>query len=369
MVIFHYPLPIEENGTSGSQIRPRYMLNAFRQLGYQVEVVAGYARERQRAISHIKNLIRMGCNVAFIYSESSTMPTLLTEPHHLPIYPFLDFGFFKWAKQLDIPIGLFYRDVFWRFSLYRKRVPWIKRAIAIPFYHYDWLQYTRFVDHLFLPSLLMKRALPGNWPDDRVSALPPGCEIHDSPCVKPEVVSLEKVRLLYVGGVTPPLYDLRDMVSVVRTLSQTELTIICRVDEWRQAKDYYGSGDSRIKIVHASGEDLKNYYYCADLFIFVRAPYPYLDFAMPVKMFEALGFGLPIITNSGTAAARFIEEEDVGWVVSSANELRALLAFLTVNPNLIAEKRERTRVVRKRHTWLARASQVVSILDSKEVRT
>ena len=48
------------------------------------------------------------------------MPTLLTEPHHFPTHPLLDFGFFRYVKKQGIPIGLFYSDIFWKFEDYGK---------------------------------------------------------------------------------------------------------------------------------------------------------------------------------------------------------------------------------------------------------
>lgn len=344
-----------------------HMLNAFKQLGYEVEVVAGHAQERIYAIGRIKKAVREGKEVDFIYSESSTLPTLLTEPHRFPTHPSLDFGFFRWAKRRGIPIGLYYRDVYWRFGLYRERFYWAKRIVGLLFYYFDWWQYTRFVDYLFIPSFMMKSALPGAWPEDRLTALSPGCEIYDFPSTRTGTSPLKKLRLLYVGGIAPPLYDLFEMVSVVSTLSRVELTLICRKEEWDRFKDYYGL-HGNIKVLHVSGEELKEHYFSADLFIFVRAPYPYLEFAMPVKLFEALGFGLPIITNSGTAAGQFVEEEDVGWVVSSARELRVLLAGLLADRHMVEEKRARVKMVRGRHTWLARASKVASILNTRNAK-
>lgn len=40
--IFHVPNKIEETGISGSQVHPPKMLEAFRALGYEVDVVMGY---------------------------------------------------------------------------------------------------------------------------------------------------------------------------------------------------------------------------------------------------------------------------------------------------------------------------------------
>ncbi len=106
--IFHIPNKLDEKSLSGSQVRPRMMIQAFKDIGYDVDVVMGYGKERKKSINIIKNNIKSGIKYDFLYSESSTMPTLLTEKNHLPLYPNLDFGFFKFCKNHGIKIGLFY---------------------------------------------------------------------------------------------------------------------------------------------------------------------------------------------------------------------------------------------------------------------
>lgn len=97
------------------------MFQAFQELGYVVDVVWGRASERKAKINEIKQNVSRGIQYDFIYSESSTMPTLLTEPNHIPISPTIDFGFFSWAKN-GIPICLFYRDIHWRFEHYKNKL-------------------------------------------------------------------------------------------------------------------------------------------------------------------------------------------------------------------------------------------------------
>ncbi|MDC5123615.1 hypothetical protein NRA16_17025, partial [Acinetobacter baumannii] len=101
-IIFHCPFPLDYNAKSASGIRPVKMLKAFESLGYNVDLVVGYTDERRSAINNIKQKIKNGCIYSFVYSESSTMPTALTEPHHLPISPFLDFNFFKFLRKKNI---------------------------------------------------------------------------------------------------------------------------------------------------------------------------------------------------------------------------------------------------------------------------
>lgn len=82
----------------------------------------------KKSINKIKSLIEAGEKFDFCYSESSTMPTLLTEKNHLPSHPFLDFSFFKYLKKNNIKIGLFYRDIHWMFDFYGKGLNPIKRS-------------------------------------------------------------------------------------------------------------------------------------------------------------------------------------------------------------------------------------------------
>ncbi len=59
-IIFHHPLPLNPNATSASGIRPLKMLEAFRSLGYEVDVISGYSSERKKRIKEIKKKINEG---------------------------------------------------------------------------------------------------------------------------------------------------------------------------------------------------------------------------------------------------------------------------------------------------------------------
>ena len=46
-IIFHIPMQIDNNLQSGSQIRPQKMIQAFENIGFDVDVVMGYVNERK----------------------------------------------------------------------------------------------------------------------------------------------------------------------------------------------------------------------------------------------------------------------------------------------------------------------------------
>jgi len=383
-IIFHYPRPLIEGGTAGGKVRPYFMLRAFKQLGYQVEAVTGHSNERQAAIKHIKQEISRGRKFDFVYAESINAPMLLSERFRFrdrallsPEFfkwlfhndPRLDFNFFKWLKSQAVPLGLFCRDVHWRFEHYRAHTPWYRRVVNTPLYRYDWMRYSRLVDHLFLPDLSMAKALPGQWPDEGTSALPPGCNPADLSARTVDQPPTGKLKLFYVGGILPPSYDLKPGLDVVKALNNVSLTLCCREHEWKNVQSYYAPiDDTKIHIVHAQGKELEPHYLAADLFLLFWRPFAYWNHTMPIKVLETLGYGLPIVITQGSVAAQFVAQQGTGWVVSTSDELQALFNHLQANPQLVAEKRQHIQTVRERHTWLARAQTAANILSRIEVK-
>jgi len=363
-ILFHHPGPVEPGGSSGSQVRPWQMLRAFVALGYDVERVTGYGVERREKIRRLEKDIKKGRRFEFVYSESRTTPTLLTERKQIPIHPVMEFGFLRDLRNMGIPTGLFYRDIYWRFNGYTKTLAWWRRSLNRRLYQYDWWWYERMVDHLFLPSLGMARFLPNESFTEHLSALPPGALIRDDISVTTNVKTLgRKLRMLYVGGVKPPSYDLRPLFMLVKELRALELTLCCRRSEWEQSRHLYQDLiSSRIEIKHLASDALAAEYVRSDVFPLVREPDEYLDFAVPVKLFEAMSFGLPLLALNGTEAARTVEQEGLGWVVGDLDEAKERLVSLLQNPELVFAARQRSLDARPKHSWKMRAIQVKETL-------
>jgi glycosyltransferase involved in cell wall biosynthesis len=366
-IIFHHPQRIVSDGMAGSAVRPFRMLEAFRQLGYEVEVVEGSIFERQQAIEKIKQHVAKGRVFDFVYAESTSQPTALSGGghfrNHMRKHLLVDWGFFYWLKQRSVFRSLYYRDIYWQFPVYREVTTRRRRMVAVPLYWYDWINYYWLVDHLFLPSLAMTKVLPTPYPAGRVSALPPGCIIPVASQLRLPRSEHDRLELFYVGGVKPPLYDLKPLFEVVKSLDNVFFTVCCRVREWEQIASYYAPVTSpNIRIVHDQGEALNAHYARTDLFMLVRSPDSYLDFAMPIKVFESLGQGVPIVAIDGTEAARFVQREDIGWMVATTDELRQLLIHLHAHPQQIHNKRQQMQSTRERHTWKARAQTVVDTM-------
>ena len=356
--IFHIPNYLPKSGTSGSGIRPRKMLNAFEELGYHVDYVMGYGKQRKQQIKKIENNIKSGIKYEFLYSESSTMPTLLTEKNHLPKYPTLDFGFFKFCKKQGIKIGLFYRDIYWKFDIYKSSVSFFKRSISIPCYYNDLKMYDKLVDILYLPSKKMRDFVKVV---DTFYPLPPGCdsriEVKDEDCKNN---SSQYLQLFYVGGVGD-IYNLTKLLTVVKKLSFVRLTVCCKEKEWEEEKKRYSNllGEN-IQIVHKSGEELEEYYSKADICMLFFESKGYRSFCMPVKLFEYLGHIKPIIAVEDSSAGEFVEENDIGWTIPfEGNCLEKILMDVYHDKTQLDDKLYHLKKTLGKNTWKARAEQVI----------
>jgi glycosyltransferase involved in cell wall biosynthesis len=352
-IIFHHPVAVDGE-SSGSQIRPLKMLEAFRAIGYEVDEVMGYIKDRKKAIKKIKQNIGNGVKYDFLYSESSTMPTALTEPHHLPIAPFFDFNFFKFCKNNEIKIGLFYRDIYWVFNEYKESLSYLKYKLANYFYRFDLKMYNRYIDILYLPSLKMNNYLPIEFKKE-VRALPPAIELK-----KIEHKSSKSIEFIYVGGISS-LYDLKLFSSVVYDYKDMKFHLCIRRNEWENIQDDYDKFNP--KVYHLLGEALSKVYQKSNIAIYFIKPNKLWEFAMGVKLFEYISYKKPIIAVKNTAVGNFIEKNNIGWVINyKEEELKELLIKLKKEPILIEEKIKNIEKIIPYNTWEARAKQVAKEL-------
>lgn len=373
-VIYHVPYPLQFTNPTGGGVRPVKMLRALQER-YDVAVVAGTATERRAAIGEVMASIRAGAFYEFCYSESSTMPTALTESHHLPTHPLLDFSFFAQLRKHHVPVGLFYRDIHWRFPMYNEGTTLPKRVAAKAAYHYDLLAYGRTLDHIFLPSVEMAAyvPLPRSVP---VSALPPG---HEGGALAGEglagevpagEVSTHPVRLFYVGG-TKSNYRLHEFLAAVQALPEVSFVLCTRAEEWANARaDYAELLGENLSVVHANGAETAPYFAAANVAVVATEPQEYWNFAAPLKVYEYLGHGLPIIASEGSLAGRFVAEHGLGWTVPySRAAFIELLGRLDAQPELIEQARARVLAVRDDHSWAGRVREITRVLGEIDVRS
>ena len=373
LMIFHAPFPLQPDRVAASMLRPLAMRRAFADLGYRVMNVTGYAAQRRRAMTRVRAALAAGARIEFVYSENATIPNALTEPRHLPVHPLLDAAFFRHCRRSGVPVGVFYRDVYWRFPRFREGINPVLEAGLQAAYRSELMAFERVGLHLFLPSQAMARHVPHVDPV-RMSALPPGA---------PDVAATRRdsdgwddggdedgkeLELLFVG-VLQDNYRLDACLRAVSATPGTRVTLCVRQETWETSRDHYAPllPAGRAQVVHRSGAELEPLYRRADLGVLFTEPNPYWDFAVPYKLYEYLAHELPVIAVRGTQTGRLVEEMGIGWVLSyDAGALSDLLRHLREAPEEIEAVRRRMREVLPDQTWQARARTVVQVLGAKE---
>lgn len=360
-MIFHHPLPLFPDAASASGIRPVQMKRAFEELGYEVWQVTGYTGERGRLAAEVRYAVRCGVRFDFCYSESSTMPMTMTNPTHLPTRPFLDLRFFRSLRRNGIPVGQFLRDIYWVFPDYRESLPFLKLRAALAAYEWDMRTLRHHVDRVFLPSLKVGEYINlGNVP---ISALEPG-HGHAEPLPGPE----EGVSLFYVGGIGSD-YKLHELFAAVKQAWEEKsldvrLIVCLRPEDWDAVKHEYEQwACPAIEVVHGHGNVLQEYFERTNVATIVVDLDEYWKLGVPVKLYDYIGAGKPVMVTKGSLAGDMVERMELGWTVDNSSEaVVKLLERLANDPQEIQRVRDRVLARRDAHTWRERARQAAEEL-------
>ena len=289
------------------------------------------------------------------------MPTILTDPHHLPLHPFMDWFFFKFCKNNDIPIGLFYRDIYWLFETYSDGLNTLKRVVAKTAYWFDLWVYQQTLSKLYLPSLEMGRYIP-LVSRECFQQLPPGHHSDADSATNFHYQPGNPIRLFYVGGLSSH-YQLHTLFEVVCKEPRIELTICTREPEWLAVKHQYPKPGKNIRIVHLSDAAMESELKSSDIAVLYVKPQEYWEFASPVKLYEYLGHRKPILASKGTLAGSFVQKNGLGWTLPyEAEKLTKFFSDLLTTPSLFAPVYANLNTVAREHTWQNRANQVIEDL-------
>lgn len=341
--------------SSGSSVRPAKMLEAFRKVGCKVTALTGeqVEKERKREVKAVERSIQYD-KPDLCYIESPTYPIMRHADRKL----------IKLLCDNHIPTGYFYRDFYRRFpNEFPRRTSVSGRIKDFGLDILQWLtdRALRYCDIVYVPSNACKPLL--NYRDIR--ALPPAGMIH-----LPERKEFNYTGI-YVGGITGH-YDAELLVDTFYKLhkrnSSYKLILVCRENEWKCFHSPHKHADW-IEVHHTSGEGLVPLYEKASFAAVVsNQKYQYNEFAISVKVFEYLSYGLPQVVTNTKAVAELIEKEKIGVVAESTPEAFAdAIERNFANPILYAEYQENVRdSLTQRNLWEHRVKTVVTDLLEKK---
>ncbi len=356
-ILMHMPYPFPQELISGSRVRPYDMFKAFLELGYEVELVAGNVSARKKQILDLIHHGNMD-DIAFCYSEPST----------LPVHPMWDYLLYCFLAKSRLPTGIFYRDAYWKLASWHSckkvgaRFPCLR-------YRLDLLVFSRTASTIFFPSQTMAdffSLAPPKVP------LPPGGQIMAREYYLRPVDEINTV--VYVGGISQRygLDILLQALDLANRKVALSLDLVCRQDEFMQQRPTFAKyeGAEWLQVYHLAGKDLEQVYRRSTISVIPRLRDSYNDLAMPVKLFEYLSYGLPIVATNCTEMANFISRNKVGLIAEdNAPSLAGRILQLVEDKALYDQLRHNVRqTLENGNLWTDRARFVAEQLAALDKR-
>ena len=278
---------------SGSSVRPQKIYDAFLERGHTVKLLEGQQNRYKDRRKRVKAILD--------WLKDNRPDICYVEPPSGPFFCTLDLKLLKTVHKLGIPVGLFYRDAHWLYADWWG-VGGPKAALLRAMHKRDIRVFARCCDTLYFPSASMAE-LFRRYSFAQMDILPPACVSVTEP--HPALAH----RMIYVGGIRDA-YGTDVLLSAFRRLNRAEtkveLYLVCREAEMAnmpgESYDY-----DWLKVFHVQGDGLKELYARCDAGIIPLKRDKYMDFSIPVKLMEYLGYGLPVISTDCTETAAFVE--------------------------------------------------------------
>lgn len=347
-------IDFDNNPKSGSAVRPQKMYNAFVSNGTDLKLLCGQQNKRKERRKRVKEVLK--------WLDANRPDMCYIESPSGPIFNFVDLKLIIKLHKLGVPISYFLRDAFWLFPSWMKAGQ-LKNRIITVMNKVTLRVLKKNCDLVYFPTRSMAE-LFGFINFKSVDILPPAGDCHN---FKNRNCDDLVYNAIYVGAVSE-VNGTFELVKAFELLNSEnfniDLTIVARKPEWNSIKDKIGDKEkSWLKIIHASGKELNDIYANADVAIFPRQADEYIDMAMPVKAFEYLSFGKPIVCTMRTELKRFIELNNCGIIcdddyISIAEAVALFYKDSKLRGNLYANVMKTAQI----NTWSKRAEQVVDDL-------
>jgi hypothetical protein len=310
-----------------------------------LDVIDGYrARRRARLWRYALDGRQRGLDG--IYVESSTF---------LPAES--DVAFLGLSRALGIPVVTYVRDAYQLFPEYYPRDTLKRRLGAAAF-----LPSLRALDavssRLAFPTAGLAEAALG--PDAAAVLLPPGApapvEVPRSPTAN---------RILYVGDARLAANGVDRLISAVGTARgagvDLELDVVSR-----PRQDPGPPHPPWLRVHHAEGPGIHELLPDVVATAIPRPRNGYNDLALPIKLFDYLSYGRPLLVTDCTEQARVVTDADAGLVTRDdpAAMAEALIRLATAPPDRLAAWSANAAAAARAASWEDRARTILDVLMS-----
>ena len=334
-----YPL---DQGSWGPTVRISHLRDELSRL-VDLDLVAGYRGARRAALARYALSGRLR-GLDGIYVESSTFLPAET-----------DIAVLGLARALGIPVLTYVRDAYQLFED-EYRPDSIRRWIGVRAFVPAVRALGAVSTRLAFPSLGLARAVVG---DASTSILlPPGSphpvEMARDPAAR---------NLLFVGDARLPAQGVDRLIAAVgRAREQgvdVELTVVTRPN-----REPPPPHPAWMRVVHAEGKGIVGLLPDVLATVIPRPRTAYNDLALPIKLFDYLAYGRPLIVTDCLEQARVVNDARAGIVTS--DEVPAMADAIgrvaSASPSQLDHWSSNARAAAREASWSARAATIVRTL-------
>jgi hypothetical protein len=335
-----YPL---DRGRWGPTVRIGHLRDELARLA-ELDVVEGYRGARRLALARYALSGRLR-GLDGIYVESSSFLPAET-----------DYAFLGLARALGIPVLTYIRDAYQLFPDEYPRRGWRGRCAAAAF-RPSMRALGAVSSRLAFPTRGLARAVMGAAADSAV-LLPPGAP---APVDVPRASGAR--TLLFVGDARLPAHG-ADRLLAAAALARSsgievDLMIVCR-----PGQEPPGERPPWLQIRRAEGEQIHELLPGVITTVIPRPRSPYNDLALPIKLFDYLSYGRPLLVTDCIEQARIVGEADAGMVVDDAPQSLAdgIHRIIGSGPDERDRWSEAAHRAALAAAWGTRADRIVDVL-------
>lgn len=286
---------------SGSSVRPKKMYEAFNNMGIKVKLLEGQQNRKyerwKRVIKYFKEIKKNSYDACYVEPPSGPIFNLCD--HLLMIYI---------SKIKKIPVGVFYRDAFWKLSEHYSKKE-LKAKLIVLMHKFDWKVIKYVSKVLYVPS----KTFSDYFEFDNKVILMPGAEKIEDLAVG------EDNTFIYVGGVdglygSSLLLDSFKMAYEKNNLIR--LNLVCR-EENDVIRKYKNEEWLNLFIGKSGKNELKEIYDKSKYSIVTLLPGVYSNLAVPIKLFEYISYEKPIVSTNCLEIEKIIKKYNIGKIANA----------------------------------------------------
>jgi len=334
------------------RVRAFNMYNALKEEMPTVLIQGG---KWERMVAEVKQILKKE-DIGYVYIEAMASDLSL-----------FDRIFLNYLRRRHILLFPFIRDLYWRFpgSLEatepKSKLAALKKMARGKLHLYDEKEldyYLKNAAALLFPDMLMADTV--DFPDKY--ALPPAGDA--SRCLNPEIP--ENRNVTFIGGISPAMgidILMNAMAIVVKECPDAHCTIIGRGDE--EIIDRWKDRGYATFLANKTYKEIPDILASTYTTVIPRPRITHNNITIPLKLFDYMSCGRPIIATHCTAMANFIRENEIGIITEDNTEslARGIIELLTNRDLAVRCGRNALSAVKNKHSWKHRARELIRIME------